>query len=190
MDARSFSSITSCSGPTRRRGARLARRSPMGSTASVVHLRTSRCRIHGGVAGAACEAAGVQAADGLDVPLGIFGRRRASTTTSTSRSPKSNSAEAAPNITTAGHSRDGRKNVSAGRRGERDPGRRLSGRVCAREAGHERVCAARTASSTTPIRPTRGAWTACGACTSGSTAPPRAATITGVWWRHHDRYGR
>src|ERR1700732_1002568 len=32
------------------------------------------------------------------------------------------------------------------------------------------------ASSTTPIPPTRADWTASGACTSGSTAPPRGAT--------------
>src|SRR2546425_3140725 len=32
------------------------------------------------------------------------------------------------------------------------------------------------ASSTTPIPPMRAAWTACGACTSGSTAHPRGAT--------------
>src|SRR5262245_15317087 len=34
----------------------------------------------------------------------------------------------------------------------------------------------RTASSTTPIRPMRGAWTVSGACISGSIAPPGAAT--------------
>src|SRR6202795_4709332 len=32
------------------------------------------------------------------------------------------------------------------------------------------------ASSTTPIPPMRADWTASGACTSGSTAPPRGAT--------------
>src|SRR5262245_53315323 len=35
------------------------------------------------------------------------------------------------------------------------------------------------ASSTTSTRPTRAVWTACGACISGSTAPPRAATRWG-----------
>src|SRR6266498_4181459 len=34
------------------------------------------------------------------------------------------------------------------------------------------------ASSTTPIPPMRADWTACGACTSGSTAPPRDVTRT------------
>ena len=57
--------------------------------------------------------------------------------------------------------------------------RHLRNRRChvpARSAGPERVRAARTASSTTPIPLMRAAWTACGACTSGSTAPPRGAT--------------
>ena len=31
-------------------------------------------------------------------------------------------------------------------------------------------------------------WTACGACTSGSTARRSAATRHGMWWRRHDEY--
>ena len=47
---------------------------------------------------------------------------------------------------------------------------------------------ARTASSITPIRPMPGDWTGSGACTSGSTAPPKGRNEEGIWWRHHDRY--
>ena len=66
---------TSCSGPTTRRGVRPARRSRTGSTASSSTWPTTTSR-SGGVAGAAREAAGVQAADGLDVSLGVLVRQR------------------------------------------------------------------------------------------------------------------
>jgi predicted dithiol-disulfide oxidoreductase (DUF899 family) len=36
----------------------------------------SRCHAFGGVAGTACEVGGFQAADGLELPLGVFVRRR------------------------------------------------------------------------------------------------------------------
>ena len=55
----------------------------------------------GGVARAAREAAGLQAAHGLDVSVGVLVRRATSTSTSTSRSPRSSSAAAASNTTTA-----------------------------------------------------------------------------------------
>ena len=42
----------------------------------VVHLANHDVTLVGGVAGAAREAAGVQAADGLDLPLGVLARRR------------------------------------------------------------------------------------------------------------------
>ena len=54
-----------------------------------------------GVAGAAREAPGVQAADGLELPMGVVARRATSTTTSTSRSPRSSSARAPSSTTTS-----------------------------------------------------------------------------------------
>ncbi len=51
-----------------------------------------RCDADGGVAGAAREAAGVQAADGVDVSMGVLVRRRFQSATSMSGSPSSSSA--------------------------------------------------------------------------------------------------
>src|SRR5207247_2884347 len=66
---------TSCSGPTTRRGVRPARRSRTASTGSPCTCQPRRHAL-GGVAGAAREAAGIQAADGVDVSLGVLVRRR------------------------------------------------------------------------------------------------------------------
>jgi predicted dithiol-disulfide oxidoreductase (DUF899 family) len=75
-------------------------------------------------------------------------------------------------------------------------GRRPSSRPCA-EPTRPRTIAigrasarsrSRTASSTTPIPPMRADWTASGACTSGSTAPPRGATRRASGGGH-DEYG-
>jgi hypothetical protein len=54
----------------------------------------------GGIAGAACEAEGVQGADGLDLSLGVIAGGATSITTSTSPSAKSSSAAAALNTIT------------------------------------------------------------------------------------------
>ena len=64
----------------------------------------------GGVAGAARQAAGLQAADGLDAFPGPPRRAATSTSTSTSRSPRSSSAQGASNTTTgAAAMSDGRR---------------------------------------------------------------------------------
>ncbi len=73
--ARSSSSTTSCSGPTTRRAVRPARRSRTGSTASAVHLANHDVTLWA-VSRAPLEAAGVQAADGVDVSVGVLVRRR------------------------------------------------------------------------------------------------------------------
>ena len=80
----------------------------------------------GGVAGAAREAAGVQAADGVDVSLGVLVRQRLQLSTSTSRSPRSNSAREASNTTT------GARRRSSGARARRAAarGRSPSSRPC------------------------------------------------------------
>ena len=54
----------------------------------------------GGVARAAREAAGVQAADGLDLPLGVVARQRLQLRLQRLRSPRSSSAREASNTTT------------------------------------------------------------------------------------------
>ena len=59
----------------------------------------------GGVAGAAREAAGVQAADGLDVSLGVLVRQRLQLRLQRLRSPRSNSARGASNTTTGARRR-------------------------------------------------------------------------------------
>ena len=59
----------------------------------------------GGVAGAAREAAGVQAADGVDVSLGVLARQRLQLRLQRPRSPRSNSARGASNTTTGARSR-------------------------------------------------------------------------------------
>ena len=73
--ARSCSSTTSCSGPTSRPGVRPARRSPTASPVGGAP-RQPRRRVHSGVARAAGEAAGLQAADGLELSVGVFVRER------------------------------------------------------------------------------------------------------------------
>ena len=72
------------------------------------------------------------------------------------------------------HRRDARPRQLA--RAARRRRRRRRQDVPARGAGDERVRDAGRRSSTTPTRPTRAAWTACGACTSGWTARRWAAT--------------
>jgi len=48
--------------------------------------------------------------------------------------------------------------------------------------------ARRTTPSTTRTPRTRGDWTSCGACTSGSIARRSAATKPALWWHRHDEY--
>ena len=86
-----------------------------------------RRHAHGGVAGAAREAAGVQAADGLDVSLGVLVRRRLQFRLQRRRSPRSSSARAASNTTT------GARRRSSGARARRAAARARwpSSRPCA-----------------------------------------------------------
>ena len=58
-----------------------------------VHLENHDVTLCGGVAGAACEAAGVQAADGLDVSLGVLARQRLQLRLQRLRSPRSKQRE-------------------------------------------------------------------------------------------------
>ena len=100
---------------------------------------------------------------------------RTSTPTSPSASPSSSSAREASNTTTAARSRfptAAKERRSSRRRPEpmlrRSP---ANGQASARSSS-------RTALSTTPIPPTRAAWTASGACTSGSIVRRKDATNT------------
>jgi hypothetical protein len=100
-----------------------------------------------------------------------------STSTSTSRSPRSNSARGASNTTTsAAATRWTRRRGPAARRPECGHDRNRRGHLLAREAGHERVCARGRRCFSTPTRVMRADWTAFGACTSGSTASRRDVT--------------
>ena len=63
--------------------------------------REPRRHADGGVAGAAREAAGVQAPDGVDVPVGVLVSAATSTATSASRSPRRSSAKASSTTTGA-----------------------------------------------------------------------------------------
>ena len=101
--ARSFSSTTSCSGPTTRAGCPSCSSIATNSTASP-STGESRRRVCGGVAGAAREAAGVQAADGGRFP-GHPRPAATSTPTSTSPSPRSSSAREVSNTTTGARRR-------------------------------------------------------------------------------------
>ena len=71
----------------------------------VVHLANHDVHAVGGVARAAREAAGVQAADGLDVPVGVVVRQRLQLRLQRLRSPRSSSATAASNTTTGARQR-------------------------------------------------------------------------------------
>ena len=77
----------------------------------------------GGVAGAAREAAGVQAADGVDVSLGVLVRRRLQRRLQRLGSPRSSSARGASNTTTGA-----RRACAAARRGGAATGRRRRSR--------------------------------------------------------------
>ena len=92
-----------------------------------VHLANHDVALCGGVAGAAREAAGVQAADGLDVSLGVLVRQRLQLRLQRRRSPRSSSAREASNTTT------GARRRSSGARARRVAarGRRPSSRPCA-----------------------------------------------------------
>ena len=109
----------------------------------VVHLANHDVTLCGGVAGAAREAAGVQAADGVDVSLGVLVRQRLQLRLQRLRSPRSNSARGASNTTTgASAARSGAQVTRAAaraRRRVRGHDRNRRGHVHAREAGHERV---------------------------------------------------
>ena len=145
----------------------------------------------GGVAGAAREAAGVQAADGVDVSLGVLVRQRFQRRLQTSRSPRSNSARAASSTTTGA-----RPDVAAGRVGEargrspdRGHDRHRRGHVHARAAGHERVRARgrrRLPHYSAYARGLDGLW----GMYQWLDRAPKGRNETGVWWRRHDEYDK
>ena len=122
--------------------------------------------------------AGVQAADGLDASRG---RRRSvatSTTTSAWASPRSSSGRVSGNTTSRRRTSKAVAESGGGRDRRRDRRRRRHrlADVLSRAAGHERVRARGRRRLPHATRPTRAGWTACGACTSGSTAHPWDAT--------------
>ena len=144
-----------------------------------VHLAEPRRDAVGRVARAAREAAGLQAAAGMDVPLGVLGAAATSTPTSMSGSARSSSARAMSNTITVASRRS--SGVPARKR------RRRSGRQFAASCGTDTPTYHRDRPGLSAFVIEDGAiyhtystysrgWTACGACTSGSTAPPRDAT--------------
>src|ERR1051326_3738176 len=122
--ARSSSSTTTCSGPSTRRG---------------VPPAPPSLHAVGGVAGAARQARGVQAADGLELSLGVLVRRRLQR-----RLQRLLHRGAAANRSDriqlrARRPRDGRHGDPADRRRQRGDGRHRRGHLHARAAGHERL---------------------------------------------------
>ena len=141
--------------------------------------RESRRHARRGVAGSAGETAGVQAADGLELPLGVVVRQRLQLRLPGGGSPRSNG------------SREPSSTTSTPRTFGRRPARTAPGSTSSHRARWERTgrptgekglgsvhSCSRMASCTTPTRRTRVGWTASGACTSGSTAPHSVATRT------------
>src|SRR5262249_44071080 len=97
----------------------------------------------GGVAGAAREAAGVQAADGVDVSLGILARRRLQLVLEGVVHGGASAGGDYQIQLGAGWPRDGRDVGPGAGRHERGHGRNRRSHVHARAAGHERVRARR-----------------------------------------------
>ncbi len=147
-----------------------------GFDGSVVHLANHDVTLCAVSRAPLRETAGVQAADGLELPLGVFVRQRLQL-----RLPGDTHQRAVAvgsrrvQLPQDGLSAAGRRGESRGRRA-RVERRNGLGDVQARRARHERVHARRMASYTTPTRPTNAGSTASGACTSGSTARHSAAT--------------
>ena len=121
---------------------------------------------------------GLQAAHGLDVPVGVVAGQRLQLRLQHLDHRGRSSGPGASTTTSAPRTRRGSRTSTP-------PARSRSSRrwpaptppAFVRErAGHERVRHSRTASCTTPTPPTRAASTGCGACTSGSTARPWDAT--------------
>jgi len=136
------------------------------------HLPTTTS-CFGGVASASREAAGVQAADGVDVSLASRSAGN-STSTSTSRSPRS-TARGVVEYNYRPRRRWSRKPATRGLSPSCGHGRNRRGHVHAREAGHQRVRARGRRRLPRLFRlcaRTGRPW----ACTSGSTAHPRGAT--------------
>ncbi len=155
-----------------------------------VHLENHDVAFDGGVAGAAREAASVQAADGLDVSLGIFGRRRLQL-----------------RLQRLVH----RRATARGRHRIQLPARRRSSRwrttalpqivvQNAAKAGVDPVAYVRERPGmsafvledgvvyhtySTYARGLDGLW----GMYQWLDRAPKGRNETGVWWRHHDRYG-
>ena len=186
QDARSCSSITSCSGPTTRRAARPARRSRTGSTASPSTWPITTSTLIGRVTGAAREAAGLQAANGLDVSVGILVRRRFQRRLQHRVHTRSSSARAASNTTTGAKPR-------------------MDSCAAAEVVAEVAASTGTDAATYTRERPgvsafvhrrrrrlshvfhaTHADWTASGACNQWLDRAPKGRNETGVWWRRHD----
>jgi hypothetical protein len=145
----------------------------------------------GSVAGAAREAAGVQAADGLDVSLGVIGRQRLQRRLQR-RVHRGATARGGHRIQLPARGGvDGARAEPGGRRrgtGRRDRGHdgNRRGHVFAGEAGRERVRA--RGGRRLPhlfrlfarIGRPLGQWL---------DRAPKGRNETGVWWRRHDEYG-
>ena len=150
--------------------------------------RASRRHAVRGVAGAAREAAGVPAAHGLELPVGVLARQRLQLRLPGRRTPGS-SGSREPSTTTSARRTSGRRPARRvpGAPGSRRPWERTSRRTGEKGPVSARSCS-RMASCTTPTRRTNAASTGSGACSSGSTARRSGRNETGFWWRRHDEY--
>src|SRR5438094_865007 len=105
-----------------------------------------RCHAFGGVAGAAREAAGVQAADEVEFPLGVLVRQRLQRRLqrlihrgATARGGHRIQLPARAGVAVTQRRRDGEPHAGDACRRQRGHDRNRPGHVHAREAGHERV---------------------------------------------------
>ena len=131
--------------------------------------RESRRHALRGVAGSARETAGVQAADGVELPLGVVVRRHFNYDFQVARTDEQQQSGVVEyNFRT----NDVRPWLEAGKEGplaEIAVGLGTDWTTYTREAPGMSAFALRTASYTTPIPPTHAGSTGSGACTSGST---------------------
>ena len=188
--ARSSWSTTSCSAPTTRRAARPARRSRTGSTArsSTSPSTTSRCR---DLAGPAGQAAGLQAADGLELPVGVLHGSdfnldfHVALTEEQQRTGDDEYNYRPMDAAPSARATDAAPPPVNGVRG--DVGRGL-GDVHARGPRHERVRPRGRRGLPHLLGVPARAWTRSGACTSGSIARRSGRNETGLWFRRRDEY--
>ena len=186
--ARSSSSTTSCSGPTTRRAARPARASPTGSTASPSTSRTTTSMLTAVSRAPLAKLQAFKQRMGWTFPWASSHEQRLQRDFNV-RFTEEQQREGGIEYN---YRREGQLAARCGSDtpvgADRGHDRNRRGDVHARAAGRERVRARGRRRLPHLLRRMRAAWTACGACTSGSTARRWAATSRASWWRHHDRY--